>query len=203
MQSLMRSWTGPPLLLASQSAIRRSLLENAGIPVEVKPALLDERRLEAEAGPLPAAEVAERLAQAKARAVSLEAPGRIVVGADQTLALEAQRFSKPADRAAAREQLLALRGKTHRLHAAVAVVVDGTTDFRCVETAALSMRPFSETFLERYLEDRLVMTSVGGYRLEGPGIQLFERVEGDYFTILGLPLLPLLTHLRTKGYLLS
>jgi septum formation protein len=127
----------------------------------------------------------------------------MVLGADQTLALGMRRFSKAADRAGARAQLSALRGKTHTLHSAVAVVRDGAIAFEHVDAAHLAMRDFSDQFLDRYLDtvgDKAT-ASVGGYQLEGPGIQLFDRVDGDHFTVLGLPLLPLLDWLRRAGLL--
>jgi septum formation protein len=191
-----------PLVLASKSAARRALLEAAGIPLEVRPAEIDERATEAGAAG-DAAAVAALLARAKALDVAAQMPGRLVLGADQTLALGARRFSKPADRIAAAEQLHALRGQTHALHSAVALARDGKILFEHGETARLTMRAFSDSFIEHYLADagKVVTASVGGYQLEGAGIQLFERIEGDYFTILGLPLLPLLAFLRREGWL--
>jgi septum formation protein len=190
-----------PLLLASKSATRRTLLENAGIPVEIEPADIDERAVEARAGVEDAEVVAALLAREKARAVAAKHPGRMVLGADQTLALGARRFSKAPDRAAAREQLSALRGKTHTLHSAVAVVQSGAVAFEHVDAAHLTMRAFSDGFLDSYLDAAgdAATASVGGYQLEGLGIQLFERVEGDHSTVLGLPLLPLLDWLRRSG----
>jgi septum formation protein len=192
-----------PLVLASKSAARRALLAAAGLAIEVKPAAIDERAVEARAGTGGAEEVAALLAREKAAAVATAIPDRIVVGADQTLALGKRRFSKAADRPAAREQLRALRGRTHTLHSAVAVVRDGKVVFEHIDAAHLTMRAFSDAFLERYLDTvgDAALASVGGYQLEGAGIQLFERVEGDHFTVLGLPLLPLLGHLRQAGLL--
>jgi septum formation protein len=127
----------------------------------------------------------------------------VVLGADQTLARGAKRFSKPADRAGAAEQLRALRGRTHELHSALALVRDGAVLFSCVDTARLTMRDFSDRFLHEYLDmaGDAAMNSVGGYQLEGIGIHLFERVDGDFFTILGLPLLPLLAFLRQNKFI--
>jgi len=196
-------WLKPePLVLASRSAIRRTVLEAAGIPVEVFPADLDERAIEARASASDPGEVAALLARSKAEAAAASRPRRLVLGADQTLALGSRRFSKPADRAAARDQLLALRGKTHALHSAVAVVRDGEVLYQGGEVARLTMRPFSETFLERYLDaaGAAVTASVGAYQLEGIGIHLFERIEGDHFTILGMPLLPLLKFFRQQEF---
>lgn len=192
-----------PLVLASKSAVRRALLEAAGIAVDVLPADIDERSVEAKAAAHEAGAAAALLAREKARAVAAQKPGRLVLGADQTLALGDRRFSKPADRNAAFEQLRALRGKTHALHSALTVVRDGTALFEHADAARLTMRNFSDKFLEDYLDaaGEALMASVGAYQLEGPGIQLFERIEGDYFTILGLPLLPLLDFLRRERYL--
>jgi septum formation protein len=145
--------------------------------------------------------VAETLARAKCEAVSRRIPDAVVIGADQVLALDEELFDKPPDVAAARAQLLRLRGTTHRLLTAVALAQEGRTVWECMETATLTLRSFSPMALDRYLAvagDR-VMRSVGAYEIEGPAIQLFERIEGDYFTILGLPLLPLLAELRARG----
>jgi septum formation protein len=194
-----------PLVLASRSAVRRTLLEAAGIPVTVHAADIDERRLEEEATSKPAADIAVRLACAKASVVAKSSPRRLVLGADQILTLDGKRFAKPADRAAARSQLQALAGRTHELHSAIALVQDATTLFQHADTARLTMRAFSDRFLDRYLDivGVAAMASVGAYQLEGPGIQLFERIEGDYFTILGLPLLPALDFLRRHGCLMT
>ncbi|MEP7029607.1 MAG: Maf family protein [Pseudolabrys sp.] len=187
-----------PLVLASKSDIRGKILAAAGLRFEIRPAQIDERATEAKAGTPDAAASARLLARAKAQAVSAARPGHIVLAADQTLARGATRFSKPADRAAAAEQLRALRGRTHELHSALALVRDGEVMFDCMDTARLTMRDVSDRFLDDYLEmaGAAALTSVGAYQLEGIGIHLFERVEGDYFTILGLPLLPLLAYLR-------
>ena len=179
------------------------LLTAAGIPLEVRPADLDERRLEAGAlRPAPGA-IAAHLAREKASAVAQLSPGRLTLGADQTLALGAERFAKPADRAAARAQLRALRGRTHELHSAIAFVQDDSVLFEHVGVARLTMRAFSDEFLELYLDavGDAATASVGGYQLEGLGIQLFERVDGDYFTVLGLPLMQALDFLRRQGCL--
>jgi septum formation protein len=198
----MALWLTPqPLVLASRSEVRGKILAAAGLRVEIRPSQVDERAAEAKAGVADAAAVARHLARAKANAASL--PGRLVLGADQTLARGSTRFSKPVDRAGAAEQLRALRGRTHELHSALALVRDGTELFTCVDTARLTMRDFSERFLAEYLDiaGPAAMSSVGGYQLEGIGIHLFERVEGDYFTILGLPLLPLLGFLRQNKFI--
>jgi septum formation protein len=192
-----------PLVLASGSVVRRQLLEAAGIPVEVRPASLDERAAEASVPHDHPSAVAALLARAKALRVAADVPGRLVVGADQTLALGSRRFDKPADRAAARAQLQALAGRTHELHAAGAVARDENVLFEHVAVARLSMRALSDPVLDRYLEaaGADVTASVGGYQLEALGVHLFDRIEGDHFTILGLPLLPLLAYLRTQGSL--
>ncbi|MCC6887121.1 MAG: Maf family protein [Hyphomicrobiales bacterium] len=192
-----------PLVLASKSAGRRQLLAAAGIPIEVVVADIDERRIEAEASLTDPGMVATLLAREKARAVSRQQPGRLVLGADQTLTLGQQRFSKPKDRLGAREQLVALRGRSHALHSAVVIVRNDRTLFEHCEMAQLTMRPFSDGFLEAYLDsaDAAVTTSVGGYQVESLGIQLFAQIEGDHPTILGLPLLSTLEALRGMGAL--
>lgn len=192
-----------PLVLASKSTIRQEILLHAGIPVEIRPADIDERAVEQRTACDSADAVAALLAREKARAVAAELPGRLVLGADQTLALEQQRFSKPGDRIAACEQLKALRGRTHALHSAVALVRDGATLFEHCATAHLTMRAFSDTFLDGYLDEigAAVTASVGGYQLEKAGVQLFDRIEGDHFVVLGLPLLPVLRFLRGAGWL--
>ncbi len=198
----MPLWLAPqPLVLASKSDIRGKILAAAGLRFEIRPASIDERAVEAKAGAPEAAAAARLLARAKADAVAATLPGRLVLGADQTLARGETRFSKPADREAAAGQLRSLRGRTHELHSALALVRDGEALFSCVDTARLTMRDFSDHFLDDYLAmaGRAATQSVGGYQLEGIGIHLFERVDGDYFTILGLPLLPLLAFLRQSG----
>lgn len=199
----MPLWLDPqPLILASQSGVRRKLLEAAALAVEAIPASIDERATEARAGTQAADAVALLLAKEKAKAVAAKRPGRIVIGADQTLALGHERFSKPADRAAAAAQLRRLRGKTHTLSSAVAVARDATVLFSHVAQAHLTMRDFSDAWLERYLDaaGEAVCASVGAYQLEGFGVHLFDAIDGDYFTILGLPLLPLLAFLRQGGF---
>jgi septum formation protein len=192
-----------PLVLASRSESRRAVLAGAGIPVEILPADIDERAIETQAGRSPAGEVALILARAKASAVAVQRPGRLVLGADQTLGLGDRLFAKPADLVGARAQLKSLRGTTHALHSAVVLVRDGAVVFEQCEIARLTMRDFSDRFLEAYLEAAgpAVTASVGGYQIEGVGIQLFERIDGDHFTILGLPLLQLLSYLRREGCL--
>src|SRR5580698_4331783 len=192
-----------PLVLASKSAIRRTLLETAGLPIEICPADIDERGIEAKSSVQTPDAVAALLAREKASAIARSMPGRLVLGADQVLGLVNQRFSKPNDRAAARVQLRALSGRTHALYSAVVFVQDGEVLFEHTGIARLTMRTFSNSFLDDYLEavGEAAMASVGAYQLEGLGIQLFDHVEGDYFTVLGLPLLPALDFLRRHGSL--
>jgi septum formation protein len=192
-----------PLVLASASAVRRTLLEAAGVPVEVRPARIDERAIEATAPSHDPSAVAALLAREKALRVAGDFAGRLVVGADQTLALGRRRFDKPADRAAARVQLRALAGRTHELHAAVVVARNGNVLFEHISVARLTMRALTEEFLDRYVDaaGAAVTASVGAYQLEGLGVHLFERIDGDHFTILGLPLFPLLAYLRGEGSL--
>jgi septum formation protein len=202
----MSLWRAEPLVLASKSSVRRALLEAAGILVEIEPARIDERAVESSKAAIASAQnVALLLAREKALEVADRKSKSIVLGADQTLALGERRFSKPTNALAAREQLKALAGKTHELHAAVVLVQGGDVVFETVATARLTMRPLSESFLDAYLAtagDR-VSSSVGAYQLEGLGVHLFERIEGDYFTILGLPLLPLLAYFRSAGLVVS
>jgi len=194
-----------PLVLASRSAARRVMLAAAGIPMEPNPADLDERTLEARAASQTPAGVAVLLAREKAAFVARAHPGRLVLGADQTLALGAMRFAKPADRQAARAQLRALSGRSHELHSAIAFVQDGAVLFELTDSARLTMRSLSDHFLDLYLDavGEAATASVGAYQLEGLGSHLFERVDGDYFTILGLPLIPALDFLRRHGCLAS
>jgi septum formation protein len=200
----MALWLSPhPLVLASRSPARKAMLEAAGIPIEIIAADIDERGVESRGAPPSASDAALLLAREKATAIATRLPGRFVVGADQTLALGRARFTKPADRAAAHEQLRTLSARTHELHSAVAVARDGRVIFSHVDVAKLSMRALSDRFLDSYLDaaGATIRQSVGGYQLERLGAQLFERIEGDYFTILGLPLLQLLAFLRREGCL--
>jgi septum formation protein len=192
-----------PLILASRSKVRQALLHGAGIALEVCPADLDERRLEADAASQAPGAIAAHLAREKARAVAKARPGRLTLGADQTLALGGTRFSKPADVMAARSQIRTLSGNTHELHSAIAFVQDDKVLFEYAGVARLTMRRFSDEFLDLYLKTAgaAATSSVGAYQLESFGIQLFERIEGDYFTILGLPLLQALDFLRQQGCL--
>jgi septum formation protein len=200
----MTLWRGTkPLILASQSAARQTLLANAGIAFEAIPAEIDERAIQLASGLSAPSEIAALLAREKAVSVSLRHPGQFVVGADQTLAMDQRLFSKPAGRAQAAEQLRALAGRTHELHSATAVARDGEILFEDVSIARMTMRPLDGAAIRAYLDaaGEAVTASVGAYQLEGLGVHLFERIEGDHFTILGLPLLPLLKFLRSQGLL--
>lgn len=203
----MTLWRGEPLVLASKSAVRRQLLEAAGIPVVADPADIDERAAE-KASPNEAATpqgAALLLARAKALETAKRNPGKLVLGADQTLALGAQRFSKPKSRDAAREQLKTLGGKSHALHSGVAVVRGGEVLFETVSSAHLTMHALTDPFLDAYLNTAgdKVMASVGGYQLESLGVNLFENIDGDHFTILGMPLISLLAYFRKSGMIVS
>ncbi|HEY5105441.1 MAG TPA: Maf family protein [Caulobacteraceae bacterium] len=190
------------ITLASASAARAAILAGAGVIFETALADVDETAIKSEllaadAGPR---QIAERLAEAKAIAVS-QRQGGLVIGADQTLEIDGALYDKPVDLACARQQLIGLRGRIHVLHAAVSLARDGQSLWRDVESARMTMRTFSTPFLEGYLgrQGDRVLRSVGGYQLEGEGAQLFDRIEGDYFAILGLPLFGLLGALRRHG----
>lgn len=198
----MSVWRGiQPLILASKSHVRQMVLANAGIACEVIPAPIDERAIQQQSGLKRPADVAGLLALEKARAVASTHPGRIVLGADQTLALGDRLFNKPAGRAEAAAQLRALSGQAHELHSAIALIGDGKVLDQGVAVARMTMRRLTDQTIEKYLDTAgaAVTTSVGAYQLEGLGVHLFERIEGDHFTILGLPLLLLLPILRGHG----
>lgn len=191
------------IILASGSRHRAQILENAGVTFSQMPSSLDERAIEA---PLEDAEVlpedrAEILAEAKALDISQANPGYLVIGCDQILALEGAVLHKPRDMEAARRRLLALSGKVHHLHSAAVLVRDGNTVWRHVTSCAMTMRPLTPGFVGRHLADvgEGILSSVGAYHFEGRGAQLFESIEGDLFSIVGLPLLPLLQALRQEG----
>jgi septum formation protein len=198
---------GPPVVLASSSAIRAELLMRAGVAIIRDAAGVDESEVKRsfQREGLDAARCAEALAAAKATRVAQRHPDALVIGADQILDLAGTWFDKPRDLADARAQLEALRGKRHELATAVVVARNGAVLWQHVERPRLAMRDFSDRFIEDYLaalgDD--VLTVVGAYRLEGEGVQLFARIEGDYFAILGLPLLPLLDFLRGHRVVLS
>lgn len=191
------------LILASSSPFRKALLTNAGLDFLSEKPEIDERAVEAplkDSGVTPE-DVALVLATAKANDVAERHPGALVIGSDQTLSLGDEIFHKPADMEGARRHLLRLSGRTHQLNSAVAIVRDGETLWSHVGIARLTMRPLEPAFIGRYLArvgDK-VLSSVGAYQIEGEGIQLFEKIEGDTFTIVGLPLLPLLAALRDLG----
>jgi septum formation protein len=200
----MTLWRGKdPLILASQSRARQMLLANAGIRFEAVPAELDERAVQQASGLSAPGKIAALLAREKALAVSMRQPGKYVVGADQTLALEHRLFSKPTGRVQAAEQLRDLAGCSHELHSAVAVARHGKIMFETTAVARMTMRQLSGTEILTYLDEagEAVTSSVGAYQLEGLGVHLFDRIEGDHFTILGLPLLPLLAFLRSERLL--
>lgn len=192
------------LILASKSAARRAVLDGAGVRYEARVAGVDEDAVKTSllaegAGPR---EIADALAELKAMRVSAGRPD-FVIGSDQTLDLDGQLYDKAESVDAARERLKLLRGRTHKLHSAVVVAKEGAPIWREIVTASLTMRDFSDAFLEEYLaqEGEHALGSVGCYRLEGPGAQLFSKIEGDYFAILGLPLMGLLDLLRRHGEL--
>jgi len=193
------------IVLASQSATRVAMLRNAGLAFETIPARIDERGVEAQlaAAGASAGEIALGLADAKARVCAETDATAHVIGADQTLDADGERWHKPATLEDAKNQLMALSGRSHRLHAAVVGLHGDAPPWRHVDTAVLTMRRLSPSEIDGYLRriGETATASVGAYQIEGPGIQLFERIEGDYFTILGLPLLPLLAWLRHERVL--
>lgn len=196
-----------PVVLASGSAVRAKMLRDAGLEVVVAPSAVDEeevkRSVKAEGG--KPEDAAELLAEMKAQRVSARHPGLLVVGADQMLECAGEWFDKPADQAGAKAHLSKLSGRSHRLVSAAVVCINGSRTWHAVDTAELTMRPLSDAFVERYLDavGDAATRSVGAYELEGLGGQLFSRVRGDHWTVLGLPLLPLLAYLRERGVLPS
>jgi septum formation protein len=193
------------IILASTSPTRRALLDNAGLSYTPIAPRVDERELIARHPDWSPDETALKLAEAKAVEVSLRYPQAVVIGADQVLALGAKIYAKPSGIDECRQHLLELRGKTHALISGVVCARGGSTEWSHSSEALLTMRVFSESFLAQYLDQvgADCTSSVGGYKIEGLGLQLFEEVTGDHFTILGLPLLPLLTHLRRTGDIAS
>lgn len=192
-----------PLILASGSKTRARMLRSAGVPIEIAVPNIDEPELMASlnAAGATADRVAEVLAEVKAQRIAPRFPGRFVLGCDQMLECEGRWLDKPSDRNHAREQLKALRGRSHRLITGAVLVRDEERIWHTIDSAELRMRDFSDAFLEQYLDQagEDILRSVGAYQLEGIGAQLFERVSGDFFTILGLPLLPVLAILREHG----
>lgn len=196
---------GDPPILASASAGRRHVLREAGLPFEARPAAIDERAIEAALGVVDADVVAGTLARAKALAASEHAGDRWIIGADQTASCEGRIFGKPPTREKASELLRFLSGRRHRLHSAVALVRSGAVAFETVAHADLEMRVLSDAFIEAYLDamGEAALARAGAYQVEGLGAQLFRRVEGDHWTIMGLPILSVLETLRKAGALLS
>ena len=194
---------GERLILASKSAARRAVLTDAGVPFTVQVADVDEDALKTPG--VDPVELAVELARAKALAVSRHDAEAWVLGADQTLDFDGGLISKAPTLAAARERLTAMRGRTHQLHSGAALARNGQVVWSGVDTVEMRMRDFSDAFLDAYLaaEGEALLTCVGSYRLEGLGSQLFEAIEGDYFTVLGLPLWPVLAELRRAGVILS
>ena len=193
------------VVLASASQVRARLLRDAGIEFKVAPAAIDEAEVKAacRAESEPVTRAAELLAELKACRVSRSQPTALVIGVDQILHCEGEWLDKPPDLVQARRHLQGLRGKTHELVTSAVAVLDQERIWHRTTTARLTMRPFSDRFLDGYLETigAQALVSVGGYQLEGLGVQLFSRIEGDYFTVLGLPLLPLLDFLRQRSVL--
>jgi septum formation protein len=192
-----------PLILASKSAARQAMLTNAGVSFSVRVADVDEDAVKTTHDPADPGGLAVELARIKALAVSRHHPGAWVLGADQTLAFRGGLVSKAGSLAVARERLTAMRGRLHYLHSGAALVRNGQIVWSGVDTATMRVRDFSDAFLDAYLaaEGEGLLACVGSYRLEGMGSQLFEAVEGDYFTVLGLPLWPVLAELRRVGIL--
>jgi len=194
-----------PIVLASASGSRRALLGGAGVAFEAIASDVDESVIKeaSQSAERDVAATALALAEAKAAAIAVTRPDAFVIGADQMLDLDGVWFDKPVDLAAARRQLSDLRGRTHVLHSALIVLGPNGEEWRHVEPARLTMRDFSDGFLDAYMADmgEDALKSVGGYFLEGLGVQMFERVEGDFFTVLGLPMTPLLAALRGFGAL--
>lgn len=196
-----------PLLLASASPIRLTLLQNAGLTVTAQPARIDEDAVRAslEAEQATPRDVADTLAELKARKLADKNPEALVLGCDQVLAFKQQVWAKPESRDQGRAQLQTLRGETHQLLSALVLYHRAEPIWRHVGQARLTMTQFSDSYLDAYLDRNWpqVASSVGAYQLEGEGIRLFSSIEGDYFTILGLPLLPLLSYLSLRGFIAS
>ncbi len=194
-----------PIVLASASASRRAMLTAAGVDFTVAPAAIDERAIEADMADSPTDEIAQALAAAKAAAVSALYPGNWVLGSDSLVEVAGQRFDKPASRADAADHLRRFSGQAMTLHSAAALAKDGRIDWVEGDFARLVVRELSEAFITAYLDAEwpAIAGCVGCFRIEGPGPQLFERIAGDQFTVLGMPLLPVLAALRERGVLLA
>ena len=194
-----------PIILASSSEIRATLLRNAGVPFTTEKPRVDEEMIRAslEAEEASPRDIADFLAEAKSRKVSLKANGALVVGCDQVLDFDGSVMSKPADPSECLAQLTALRGKTHRLLSAAVIYKDGEPLWRHVGVVRLTMREFSDDYLRDYVDRNWesVRWSVGGYKLEEEGVRLMSRIEGDYFNVLGLPMIELLNYLTVRGAL--
>lgn len=192
-----------PIVLASTSSIRATLLRNAGVQITTHSARVDEDTIRAalQAEGATPRDIADTLAEMKAERIAARHPDALVIGADQVLDYRGQAFGKPADTGELRQQLQTLRGQTHQLLSAAVVFEEGRPVWRHVGLARLAMRDFSDDWLNGYLDRNAadLLDSVGGYKLESEGVRLFSRIEGDYFTILGLPLLPLLEWLSVRG----
>ncbi len=199
----MNATGSPRLVLASASAHRAQLLANSGVDFEVEPARIDERAVELPLAGADPAQIAAVLARAKALEVSHRLPSHIVIGCDQVLSLEAEVLHKPANMKAARDRLLQLSSREHVLDNAVCLALEGKILWDHVERATIRFRSFDAAFVDRHLAavGEAALTSVGAYQIEGSGIQLIEHVDGDFFSIVGLPLLPLLAKLRQLGLL--
>ena len=191
------------LILASRSPIRTKLLQQSGIEFESVSALVDEEMMKAAmlAEQAPHRDIADKLAEIKALKVSLKNLGRFVLGCDQILSFDGKVFSKPKDQSDLRKQLSVLKSGTHELFSAAVICQDAKPIWRFIGEARLTMRDFSETFLDNYIEQnwKLVENCVGGYQIEGEGIRLFQRLDGDYFSVLGMPLLEIMNFLTVRG----
>lgn len=201
----MSAMGGERIVLASASASRAAMLAGAGVAFDTVPAAIDERALEAEMKDAEPGEIAQALAAAKAAAVSAAHPGRWVLGSDSLVELDGRRFDKPADRDEAAAHLRAFSGQTMTLHSAAALARDGRIAWVEGDFARLTVRRLSDAFIAAYLaaEWPAVSACVGVFRLEGPGVQLFDRIAGDHFTVLGMPLIPVLAALRSHGVILA
>ena len=193
-----------PLILASLSPFRKSILENAGLEFDVEGAKIDERKLEKTLGKITPEELAKELAIKKAEDVSSRFPDALVIGCDQTLELEGNALHKVTNLEGVRDRLVSLSGKTHYLHSGIALAKAGKADWVGLSTATMTVRSLSPDFIDYYIDKtgKDVQSSVGAYQVEGLGIQLFDKIDGDYFTIIGLPLLLLLQKLRETGIII-